>query len=510
MLLVLGFLLSATNIAISFDELGVVGAADVVDKLAMTTAIVFPICIASTLAAFLLSRGLGCCKRVVRVKWCPAAVRGMAKVLIDQVDTPPPVVAPLAALPNYHLAALPNDFDVATHFEVNAASPQGDASSSVNVNPPMSPERQLAAQTQHDARETSEAARLHAAQTLRENLETRRAVAAAEAAAEAEAAAGAKAAAVAKVEAEAAANAEAEAEQAFAPRAEGHAKLPAGWRAHHSALHSATFYHHAETDTQQWDLPHEPVATKLEGHATLPAGWEARHSALHNATFYHHAETDTQQWDLPHEPVATKLGGHHAETNGIRSSGRGSSSSSSSGSGSDSGIGSGIGSGSSSDDDVEDAQLEMKAAARARAREERAELKRRKKAARWKWTPRADFPIASGLVDSLSSVSTAVEEKNPQHLLDVYSAIFAAADTDGDGSLACVIVICCCVCPPPPTPTHTRHPFPVTKSLLPHAHTTISDLRAHDAPLMLTSSCSSLPEQLKLCTCSRRAQRAQH
>ena len=167
------------------------------------------------------------------------------------------------------------------------------------------------------------------------------------------------------------------------------AMLPAGWEAFHDDGHDAPYYYHAETDTRQWGMPQAATDFKYVV-PTLPAGWDAFYDDVQNTLYYFHAETNTKQWDKP------RVGEESSEG--------------------------------------EVADFATEAEARAHAREAKADAKRRQKAARWKWTPRPDFPIAKGLIGSLTSEV----EETPQHLLDVYSTIFAAADTDGDGTLKCV------------------------------------------------------------------------
>lgn len=52
---------------------------------------------------------------------------------------------------------------------------------------------------------------------------------------------------------------------------------------------------------------------------------------------------------------------------------------------------------------------------------EKADFQRRRKEGRWTWTPRQDVAIATALVGGTDVV------ENPQHLIDVYSAIFKDA-----------------------------------------------------------------------------------
>ena len=78
----------------------------------------------------------------------------------------------------------------------------------------------------------------------------------------------------------------------------GSSALPAGWEAHHSEAHGATYFHHAATATTVWQRPTSDDAVG-GGAPPLPVGWTALHDSASGRAYYHHAASQRTLWEHP-------------------------------------------------------------------------------------------------------------------------------------------------------------------------------------------------------------------
>ena len=481
MIIILGFLLSATNMVLSFDELGVVGASRLAYYLALTSAIALPICIGSNLLAFLFSRALGCCKRApllcAKCSRCAKvqhAVERAVEILVEQLDTPPRNVAELPT------TVLPPEDHLFTDDERERTVLPAQSQPALLISPLVPASRLARIQSQHENTATSAvAAAPSAAPSLLQtdvihDAPTQSAHGNAEVMLEA------------PPEAPPSTSSALPGVYVAATLSGCTVGLPEGWEAHHDEASNTPFFYNTETELTQWTVPLRvgwSAITNAEGQTTfhhtssgkwqmttpndedttaaarfamniaLPSGWHAVQSNL-DGVYYAHPVTGASSWEVPdalpvgwvtqttrtdpdqdyflHVESGTSLwerptiAEHERavaaaemahETAAAKAEAKAI-------------VEERIAAGRAKRDAVFEKEI-----ARQRA------LKKGKKKVRFKWSPCVKVSLADALLGRDCGATSSPHEVVPQYLSDVSRRIFRKADIDHDGTLSTMEIL---------------------------------------------------------------------